>query len=142
MAPCLTALRTSDEDGDHSDPFYSCEKLAVVAGGFAVLPVYQVKRKEPMLISVEDVFEAAYLHYCGYPLQDCSTSNRSCTWRFEVPECDYALCQQEMQDSDQTIFYKAFVSSMKSVQHYAKLSRQQMGHFSNWQAQDSTPIMP
>jgi len=86
-----------------------------------------------MLITTEDVFTAAFLHYCGYELISCSTALRSASWKYEVPECDAEICTTEMKNDQTSILFVPFVSAMKSVQHAAKLSRQQMGHFSNWQ---------
>ncbi len=95
-----------------------------------------------MLVNTEDVFQAGYYAYAGYELQSCSTTAYSTTWRFSVPECDHAICQQEMRDSNQTILYTAFCNAFKAVQHAAKLSRQQMGHYSNYKAVRQNAIMP
>jgi hypothetical protein len=95
-----------------------------------------------MLITTDDVFAAAFLHYCGYELISCSTALRSATYKFEVPECDAEICTQQMKDPETAILFTGFVSAMKSVQHAAKLSRQGMGHWSNYTGTGQSAIMP
>jgi hypothetical protein len=95
-----------------------------------------------MIVNTESVFEAAFLHYAGYELQSCSTANRSASWRYEVPSCDAEICTQQMKDPETAILFTGFVSAMKSVQHAAKLSRQGMGHWSNYTGTGQSAIMP
>lgn len=83
-----------------------------------------------MTIQVEDAFHAAYLHYAGYTMQSCTTGITT-YWKFEIPECDAAIVQEELHDSETTILYLPFVSALKAVQHAAKLARQNLGYWSN-----------
>jgi hypothetical protein len=78
-----------------------------------------------MITTTDSIWEASYFHYTygEGALVSVSTSGRSASYRFDIPQHDIPICQDEMKSESTSLFFVAFCRSIKACQHYASLAR-------------------